>query len=86
MFFHRDWKNGPARDVLGITEPVPATWFREGVVGIRRLTRSHDGARKGAVVAFTCLLERVPEPRGTPEAVAGSALRILVSSSSSEAR
>jgi len=32
-------------------EPVPAIWFREGEVGIRRLTRSHDGARKGAVVA-----------------------------------
>ena len=32
-------------------EPVPAIWFREGEVRIRRLTRSHDGARKGAVVA-----------------------------------
>jgi|GEM_PF-4020874 len=51
MFFGGDWKNASERDVLGVPEPVPATWFREGAVGIRRLTRSRDGARKGAVVA-----------------------------------
>jgi hypothetical protein len=59
------WKNARVAMLYVIPEPVPAIWFREGEVGIRRLTRSHDGARKGAVVASKTgrgpTIVRVPE-------------------------
>lgn len=41
------------------SEPVPATWFRGAVFGIRRPTRWHKGALKGALVAFL-IIRRSP--------------------------